>query len=224
MLGLKRLGQASRISPKASILRWGSFFDEASKSTLYDEQMRALSGDADTSRLLEQDFDNSHAATYLDRTLSVDTRNYLCGDILVKADRMTMAHGLEARSPFLDHELVEFAARLPAHFKLRGRQGKQLLRKTFRETLPQSIRNRPKRGFGAPVEAWLRNELRPTVHEFLLSPNAQLGEFFSRDKMAGMVAEHETKKRDHGRRIWCLLMLEGWLRQCSKAPSFASKL
>jgi len=224
ILGLKRLAQASRISHKASILRWGSFFDEAYKSKLYNETMRTLSGGTDTAWLLAQDFDNSHAATPLDRTLSVDIRNYLCGDILVKADRMTMAHGLEARSPFLDHELVEFAARLPAHFKLRGRQGKYLLRKTFRETLPKTIYNRPKRGFGAPVETWLRNELRPAVHELLLSPSAQLSGFFSRDTMAEMITEHETRKRDHGRRIWSLLILEVWLRRCLKAPSFASGL
>ncbi len=213
VLGLKRLAQVARISPEASILRWGSYFDEAMKSRLYSPELRARLAGADSAQLLAADFEAAHAESFLDRTLAVDTRNYLCGDILVKTDRMTMAHSLEGRSPFLDHELLEFVARLPASLKLRGREGKVLLRRTFSEILPQGIGQRPKRGFAPPIEAWLRKELRPAVHELLLGPEASLRGYFSHRKIAAMVAEHETRKRDHGRRIWALLMLEGWLRQ-----------
>ncbi len=148
----------------------------------------------------------------VERFARVDLRNYLCGDILVKTDRMTMAHSLEGRSPFLDHELLEFVARLPARFKLRGRRGKVLLREAFSEMLPPGIERRPKRGFAPPIEAWLRNELRPAVHDLLLSPEARLADLLSRQRMSDMVSEHEVGKRDHGRRIWALLMLEAWLR------------
>lgn len=215
VLGLKRLAQVARITPKASILRWGSYFDEAMKSRLYYPALKARLEGIESAELLAADFDDAHAESFLDRTLSVDLRNYLCGDILVKTDRMTMAHSLEGRSPFLDHELLEFVARLPARFKLRGRQGKALLRESLAETLPPGIGRRPKRGFAPPIEAWLRKELRPAVHDLLLSPEAKLADLFSRRRMSDLVSEHEAGERDHGRRIWALLMLEGWLRQGS---------
>lgn len=216
VLGIKRLAQVARASPKASIVRWGSFFDEASKSELYTPELHARLDGVDTCELLATDFDNANAESFLDRTLSVDTRNYLCSDILVKTDRMTMAHSLEGRSPFLDHELLEFVARLPIRLKLRGRRGKYLLRKAFAQIIPSSTRRRPKRGFAPPIEAWLRGELRPAVHELLLSPKTMLRDYFSRTKIATMVGEHENEQRDHGRRIWALLMLEGWLRRYTR--------
>ena len=215
VLGLKRLAQVTRISPKASILRWGSYFDNTMKAELYSPELRARLEGIDTSELLAMDFENARAQSFLDRTLSVDIRNYLCGDILVKTDRMTMAHSLEGRSPFLDHDLLEFVARLPTRLKLRGRNGKFLLRRAFSEVLPPGIEQRPKRGFAPPIEAWLRNELRPAVHELLLSPASALKGYFSSTKMAEMATEHELGKHDHGRRIWALLMLESWLRQTS---------
>jgi asparagine synthase (glutamine-hydrolysing) len=217
VLGLKRLAQVARVSPKASILRWGSYFDEAWKAELYREEARARLAGADTSELLAASFDAARAESFLDRTLAVDSENYLSGDILVKADRMTMAHSLEGRSPFLDHQLLEFVARLPERFKLRGRRGKVLLRRACADLLPPAIERRPKRGFGAPLEAWLRDELRGAVHELLLSPEAKLSSIFSRRTVLRMVEEHETGRCDHGRRIWALLMLESWWRQQSSS-------
>ncbi len=219
VLGLKRLAQVARISPKASIVRWGSYFDEALKAGCYLPEVGARLAGFDTSDLLAADFDAARAETFLDRTLAVDLNHYLCGDILVKADRMTMAHSLEGRSPFLDHELLEFVARLPLRFKLRGRQGKVLLRRAFADLLPASIQKRPKRGFGAPIEAWLRDELRPAVHDLVLSPGARLRGYFSHRRIAEMVEGHETGREDHGRRIWALLMLESWLRHRARPQS-----
>ncbi len=212
VLGLKRLAQVARTSPKASILRWGSYFDEPLKSRLYRPELAARLAAEDSAEVLAADFDAARAESFLDRTLAVDLAHYLCGDILVKADRMTMAHSLEGRSPFLDHDLLEFIARLPARFKLRGRQGKVLLRRACADLLPPSIQKRPKRGFGAPVEAWLRDELRGAVHDLVLSPSAKLRAYFSPRPVAEMVAAHEAGREDHGRRIWALLMLESWLR------------
>ena len=136
VLGLKRLEQVARVTPKASIVRWGSYFDEAWKDRLYTPERARYMAAIDTAALLGADFDAAHAKSFLDRTLSVDLSHYLCGDILVKADRMTMAHSLEARSPFLDHELLEFVARLPEDLKLKGRQGKVLLRQACADLLP----------------------------------------------------------------------------------------
>ncbi len=215
VLGLKRLAQVARVSPRASILRWGSYFDETLKRQLYRPEVAGRLG-SDTAELLAADFDAARAESFLDRTLAVDLRHYLCGDILVKADRMTMAHSLEGRSPFLDHQLLEFVARLPVRSKLRGRQGKVLLRRACADLLPPDIRGRPKRGFGAPIESWLRAELKPAVHDLLLSPGARLRTWFPHRRIAEMVAAHETGREDHGRRIWALLMLESWLRHRSR--------
>ena len=215
VLGLKRLAQVARVSPKASIVRWGSYFDEAWKARLYTPERAQRLAAVDTAELLAADFDAARAESFLDRTLAVDLSHYLCGDILVKADRMTMAHSLEGRSPFLDHELLEFVARLPTRLKLQGRQGKVLLREACADLLPPSIQNRPKRGFGAPIESWLRDPLRGIVHDLLLGKDARLLAYFSAQPIAAMVEAHQAGREDHGRRIWALLMLEAWLRRPS---------
>jgi asparagine synthase (glutamine-hydrolysing) len=211
--GLKRLAQASRISEKASIIRWGSYFNEEMKAALYRPEFRDLVNGKDTADLLAHDYDRAQAASYLDRTLYVDTVNYLPGNGLVKVDRMTMAHSLEARQPFLDHDFVEFVARLPERWKLKGREGKALLKETFYDKLPAAIFQRPKRGFAAPIEAWLKQDLRPLVHDLLLSPDSGLRIYFQPQSVLNLIQQHEEGIADHGRRIWCLLILESWLRE-----------
>ena len=123
-----------------------------------------------------------------------------------------MAHSLEGRSPFLDHDLVEFVARLPVRLKLDGRRTKVLLRRAFADLLPEATRRRGKRGFAAPVEAWLRRDLRPLVHDLLLAPDARVREFVRTAEVSRLVHQHETGRFNHGRRIWCLLVLETWCR------------
>jgi asparagine synthase (glutamine-hydrolysing) len=207
--GLKRLAQVARTSPKASIIRWGSYFNESMKASLllpeYQEKL-------DTSDLLAHDFDRCIADTFLDRSLYVDLMNYLPGDGLVKVDRMTMANSLEVRSPFLDHEFVEFVARLPVKWKIQGRNGKVLLKKVFSDFLPPTLIGRAKRGFAAPIETWIKGDLRPLVHDLLLSNNAQINTVLNRKDVVKFVTEHEQGKINHGRRIWTLLILESWFK------------
>jgi asparagine synthase (glutamine-hydrolysing) len=104
--------------------------------------------------------------------LYIDTKVWLPDDILLKADKMTMAHALELRVPFLDHKLVEFTAGLPAKFKLRGRWGKVLLREAMRGVLPEPILHRAKKGFPVPTEQWLRGPLKGYVRETVLAANS----------------------------------------------------
>ncbi len=108
---------------------------------------------------LERAFDASDAPTRLERTMDVDVRTYLPEDLLVKVDIATMAHGLEGRSPFLDHHLMEYAASLPARFKLRGGEKKHLLRVLARRRLPAPLLTLPKKGFGVPIDHWFAHEL-----------------------------------------------------------------
>jgi asparagine synthase (glutamine-hydrolysing) len=134
---------------------------------------------------------------------------YLPGDLLVKADRMTMAASLEGRSPFLDHEIVEWSARLPNQLKVRGRSGKYLLKKAFASYLPESVKNRGKQGFGIPVGAWFRGPLHDWAKELLLTGNMQT--WFEKSAMESLLKEHRAGRKDHGKRLYALSMLALWM-------------
>src|SRR5258706_16388229 len=138
-------------TPRASILRWSSYFSPRQRAVLWKPEFRFNPQNAQC--LLARQFDSADGS-YLDKTLYTDLHTYLPGDLLVKADRMTMAASLEGRSPFLDHELVEWAAQVPDHLKIRGRSGKYLLKKVFAKELPEAIKSRRKQGFGTPLSAW----------------------------------------------------------------------
>jgi asparagine synthase (glutamine-hydrolysing) len=163
----------------------------------------------------------AHFQTFFDRVqdldpvgqlLYVNTKTYLPGDLLVKADRMTMANSLEARSPFLDQELLEFAARIPSHLKLRGRTTKYILKKAVEGLVPGEIIRRKKHGFGVPVGRWFRTDLKDYAREMLLSSLALRRGYFKEEALRRLIDEHQSGKRDHGHRLWALLTLEMWHR------------
>jgi asparagine synthase (glutamine-hydrolysing) len=207
--GLKRLSQVAAVSPKASIIRWGSYFSPEAARDLWRPDVRP---ESDPVGLLARIFDTCPATTFLDRTLATDIGSYLPGDLLVKADRMAMAHGLEGRSPLLDHKLAEWAARLPVRFKMRGRNGKYLLRSTFADLLPPEVTSQGKQGFGIPVGKWLREGLSGWCRELLLHG---LGSqrLFKPDAISRLLSEHAQGTVDHGKRLWALAALELWLRR-----------
>jgi asparagine synthase (glutamine-hydrolysing) len=124
---------------------------------------------------------------------------------------MTMAHSLEGRSPFLDHELASWAARLPARFKIAGRTQKAILRRAFAAELPPRILERGKQGFGIPLGTWLRTDLASWSEEVLLGEGASLHDLLQRDRIADLLAEHRRGRIDHGKRIWALLCLQRWI-------------
>ncbi|WP_243439256.1 asparagine synthase (glutamine-hydrolyzing) [Fundidesulfovibrio soli] len=215
--GLKRLAQVARISPKASIVRWGSYFAPWEAAALWRDEPRgqALAGDG-AEALLAGYFDEARAASFLDRTLAVDMAAYLPGDLLVKADRMCMAHGLEGRSPLLDADLADWAARLPGNMKMRGRTGKHLLRRAFADVLPPEVLAGGKRGFGIPVGKWLREDLSGWCRELLLGGVAAR-RWFRPEELARVLEEHAGGRADHGKRLWALAALELWLRRFGAA-------
>jgi asparagine synthase (glutamine-hydrolysing) len=149
----------------------------------------------------------------LDRMLWADTLTYLPEDLLVKMDRATMAHSLEARAPLLDHELVEFTGRLPAERKLQGGTTKILLREIARTLLPPSLLDRPKYGFAAPLEGWFRSDLAGVYRDVVLAPDARLRDHLDQDVAATMLAEHLGGRADLSRRMWLLLAFELWARR-----------
>ncbi len=211
--GLKRLAQLPHIDPRASLLRWGSYFSPALREALWLPEHRAHLTPRRAEAWLVEAFDAARAESLLDRTLSADIHTYLPGDLLVKADRMTMAASLEGRSPFLDHELMAWAARLPERLKVRGLTGKIALRKAFADALPPEILRRGKQGFGVPVGAWLRGPLQPWLRALLLGAESPLQPWLRTDTVARLIAEHTAGREDHGKRLWALATLAVWLQQ-----------
>jgi asparagine synthase (glutamine-hydrolysing) len=142
----------------------------------------------------------------------LDIATYLPGDLLVKADIASMAHSLELRSPFLDHEVLELGLALPEQLKVQGRTGKVGLRRAFAADLPEIVLRRGKTGFGVPLGRWFREDLRDLAHDVLLDERAQTRGWFWSLTVKTMLELHESGKVDVGHRLWCLLMLELWLR------------
>ncbi len=151
-------------------------------------------------------------ASLLSRLLYLNVRTYLLDDLLPKMDRMSMAHGLEARSPLLDRALMEEAARLPDDLKRRGARGKIVLKKAVEDLLPPGILARRKHGFGLPIGEWFRGELRTMARDTLLD-RPRLGAFLREDALGALLREHEGGTIDRGHQLWTLLTHELWLRR-----------
>jgi len=148
----------------------------------------------------------------VDAMLAADVAWYLPTDLLVKMDIATMAHSLEARSPFLDWKLTEFVARLPSDVKLRGRTSKYLLRKAVANSVPDANMHRPKQGFAVPIAAWFRGELREFLADHVLSARFHDRGLFRPAEVRRLVDDHQRGVHDYAHHLWVLLMLELWFR------------
>jgi asparagine synthase (glutamine-hydrolysing) len=210
--GFRRLEQVASIDQRASILRWGSYFSPAMKTQLWRESCQDALAATSVERFLAETFLSAPAELFLDRTLYTDIEHYLTGDLLVKADRMMMAASLEGRSPFLDHELASWAARLPRNLRVRGRTGKHLLRKAFVDKLPSEVLSRGKQGFGIPVSTWFRTPLAQWAQDIILGSNTPLDVWFDFSTMKGCLNAHVSGREDHGKRIFSLVMLSLWMQ------------
>lgn len=207
--GLKRLQQLPDIDRRASILRWGSYFSPSQRARLWKPEFRFA---ADNAQALLVNLFDSAEGSFLDRTLYADLHTYLPGDLLVKTDRMAMAASIEPRSPFLDHRVVEWSARLPDQFKVRGRSGKYLLKKAFAKELPESIKRRGKQGFGIPISAWFRGPLYDWSKQLLLGQGSPLHQWFDVNTLAKILEEHKSTRADHGKRLYALAVLGLWAK------------
>jgi asparagine synthase (glutamine-hydrolysing) len=157
---------------------------------------------------------------YISPTLAIveaNMRSYLPDDLLIKADRCSMQASLEARAPFLDHKLVEYAATIPFNLKLKGSTTKHILKESARGLLPDSIIDRKKHGFGVPLGAWLRKDIQP-VRDILLSQTARTRGLMDMTVVERLISEHANGQRDHNRQLWTLLTLEEWHRQFIDPP------
>jgi asparagine synthase (glutamine-hydrolysing) len=150
----------------------------------------------------------------VDRYLALDTATYLPGDLLLKVDRMSMAHALEVRSPLLDHHVFAYAAALPGDLKLRRGTTKWLLKQlAARRGLPEHLVHRAKQGFGVPMGEWFRSELRPWIEDVLRDPATRARGYFDVAETERLLTEHLDGRTDHTSRLWNLASLELWHRR-----------
>jgi len=192
--------------------------DSALRRRVYTPEFLAEAETPDPADVVLDAYAASEAEDFVEATMHADIQTYLPGDILVKVDIATMAHGLEGRSPFLDHRLMEFAATLPAHLKLHGREKKYLLRRAARQLVPASLLERPKKGFSIPIARWLRGDLRNMAFDVLLSRRAAERGITSRSRVEGLLRDHCEGRYEWHTQLWTLLVLELWFREFVDAP------
>jgi asparagine synthase (glutamine-hydrolysing) len=205
---------------------WPSFyFDNFYSAFSAAEQLQLLSADAlnaagDPYAGSMQPWERS-SGDLLHRLLYTDIKSYLV-ELLMKQDQMSMAASIESRVPFLDHELVEFTARIPAQYQIRGMAGKFILKEAVEDLLPESIIYRKKMGFPTPWAYWLAGPQLDEIEQMLLEPRTTRRGLFKGDTVRQLIAEHRAQHRDHGNRIWRLLNLETWFRVCIDGDSTSS--
>ena len=210
---LQEFVRVAEQEPLVRYAHWAAKMKRDTREQLYcDSKMKAALLASDTSRL-QAFYDEGNGITRLSRLLNVATRGELAGDMLVKVDRMSMAHSLEVRSPFLDHHLVQWAASLPDSVKLRGlRSSKVLLRKVAADLLPKAFLNRPKRGFSIPLSRWLRTTWNSKLREILCDSRTIDRHLFHQPVIEKMIDDHTQARRNCARELWTLMTLEVWMR------------
>ncbi|OQA91406.1 MAG: Asparagine synthetase (glutamine-hydrolyzing) 1 [Elusimicrobia bacterium ADurb.Bin231] len=207
---LYRLVSALSEPPELRNIQWHCFFNREMKDSIYTEEFKSRVVGQDSYDYLADIFRHAPANNIMDKTFYTDIKAYLPECLLVKMDIASMANSLESRSPFLDHKILEFAASLPSSWKVRGITTKYILKKTFKNFLPPEIMRRGKMGFGIPLSRWFRTDWKDYFISTVLSGKACARGYFKRSEVRNLYDEHLSGKRDHGYRLWALLMLELW--------------
>jgi asparagine synthase (glutamine-hydrolysing) len=191
-----------------------SIFTRLNKRALYTDDFRSeLTARTEPAAQFRDYASQVSRGNSLDPLLYLDSKTYLPGDILTKVDRMSMAVSLEVRVPFLDHKLIEFVCtRIPANMKMRGSETKHILKCAVRDFVPAGILDRPKQGFGVPIQQWINQELRDRLRTTLTEPRTQQRGYIEPRYVNLLLDEHERGRRDHASELWALFMLELWQR------------
>ena len=215
---LKRFLEGCRMTPARAHVYWNGTFSDAEK--------RELVRDSNSGALAAMLSELSQAGEDLQAYLWFDQRYYLADDILVKVDRMSMAHSIEVRPPFLDHRIVEFAASLPSHFKIRGARQKVILKDLMKGKLPPAILQRKKVGFDIPAHHWLRGPLRELMRETLAAGASEHAAVFQPAAIDACMRRHLDRRANLGYHLWGLMILFLWMRrwQIQTTPATALKV
>ena len=218
-----RLLPAARREPRSPLFRTARFLDVAAaeRGDRYGRLMEVFPVELRRRLWAErapQEVRLEPALTGIAGLQALDVETYLPGDLLLKADLASMAHSLELRSPLLDHEVIQLGLALPSSLKVHGRVGKVALRRAFAEDLPARVSSRRKTGFGVPLRRWFRVDLRELARETLTADRG----WFRPEEVQRLLDEHVAGQADHGHRLWCLLMLELWIRHHVEAPALVT--
>jgi asparagine synthase (glutamine-hydrolysing) len=202
-----------------------SIFTELNKPLLYTDAFRGqLQRNGDEVIPFRSYAERVRTGEPLDTLLYIDSKTYLPGDILTKVDRMSMAVSLEARVPLLDHKLIEFVNSIPASLKLNGLETKHVFKQAIRDFVPAEILNRPKQGFGVPVDEWINQQLRERIHDTLTEQRTRERGYIAPAYVQLLLDEHERGRRDHSTQLWTLFMLELWHRVVYEEKAVAREL
>lgn len=201
---VKRFLRGSLLTPELAHVFWNGTFSEAEKRRFF----RYPDG-----RPLELITANGTHHSFLQHALEFDQRYYLPDDILYKVDRISMAHSLEARPPFLDTRIVDFANSLPDHFRLRGQQSKFVLRHLMRDKLPKSTLQKPKVGFDIPIHDWFRTVLRPLLLDTVSKEAVSESNLFHWHGVERLLREHMERRANWGYHLWGLMVLLMWMKR-----------
>ena len=188
------------------------YFGDGRRQPLYGPTMLQASENFDPEFAIRDAYESAHANDNVDRMLSADSSIRLPDHSVMILDRMTMAHGLEARAPFMDHEIAEFSAKLPARLKVRGKNLRYIQYILARRYLPQEVMERPKQGFSSALPYMLKNEYKTLFNIFLSDSYLAKAGIFDQQAITRLLHEHNAGKSDHGNRLWLLVNSEAWYR------------
>ncbi|MCK4350542.1 MAG: hypothetical protein KAX13_06770, partial [Candidatus Krumholzibacteria bacterium] len=187
--------------------RWFSFFrEEELEAYLRDDRRELLTYGNRFAEII----DDKSFRTNIDEMQYLDTKVWLPDNLLLRADRLSMASGLEARVPFLDHRLVELSYLIPTCFKVHGATGKYVIKKIAEKYLDRDIIYRHKVGFEVPIGQWLRGDLKDFLVSYLTRRDSFCAEYLKRESIQRLITEHVDEKKDHHKKLWILLNLELW--------------
>jgi asparagine synthase (glutamine-hydrolysing) len=186
------------------------FFGADDKAALLSADVRRRLEGADAEARLAAHFERYAHLPWASQMMHFDADTYMPEDVLVKVDRMSMAHSIESRVPLLDNEVIEFAATLPSHFKLKNGRRKHILKEVAATMLPRDLVDRRKQGFSVPLDMWFRGNLRELFADTLLSSRSLSRGYFQAPFIRRLVDEHVSGRRDHTLRLWQLVVFERW--------------
>lgn len=207
---IKQFFRGSILDLKRAHLSWREVFSEQQKKLLFQTHFHAEL-DYDPNQALLHFFEDVKGCHFLDQAMYVDMKTWLADDILVKVDRASMANSLEVRAPFLDHRLVEFAARMPVNYKIKRNKGKHILKSSYNDRFPTDVIRRSKKGFNSPISHWLANDFFELAYD--MTTSYYLSAWFELTYIKQLWIEHKKGACDHGHRLFNLLCLAHWSKQ-----------
>ncbi|WP_163834599.1 XrtA/PEP-CTERM system amidotransferase [Spartinivicinus ruber] len=224
VLRAKTTFQSLARTPLEAYLHSVSLLNHQQRKELYSSNLKRELQGYHSLEVFQRHAANCQTDDMLSLIQYLDMKTYLVGDILTKVDRASMAHSLEVRVPLLDHKLIEWSSRLPSSVKLKGQEGKYILKKSLEPYLSDNILYRDKKGFAVPLTKWFRGPLKDKLKNALLSERMLDSGYFDADYLTRLVSQHQSGLRDHSAALWSLLMFEAFLRQVVDESSTVARV